>query len=161
MKLHFFAIPALDVATSEAQLNAFLAGHRVAAVEKHFVANGNAGFWSVCVTSVEGAKPAPAPGRREKSPDYREILSEADFALYARLRTRRKELAERDGVPVYAVFTNEQLAEMVTSRAVTLESIGRIAGVGEARLGKYGAAVLEVLTAEPASGGDDAPAPAP
>ena len=48
--------------------------------------------------------------------DYRQILSEEDFAVFAKLRDLRKKLAENTGVPVYAVFTNEQLAQIVLKK---------------------------------------------
>ncbi|MCF1182035.1 HRDC domain-containing protein [Marichromatium gracile] len=57
----------------------------------------------------------------------------------------RKTLAEQAGVPVYAIFSNEQMAEMVTRRVETASALSEIAGVGEARVEKYGAAFLEVL----------------
>jgi superfamily II DNA helicase RecQ len=77
--------------------------------------------------------------------DYRERLSEADFAIYAKLRSLRKSIAERDGLPAYALFTNEQLAAMVQQRVTSLKGLEEIPGVGPARVSKYGAAFLEIL----------------
>lgn len=77
--------------------------------------------------------------------DYREVLSEADFKLFARLRTLRKELAEHEGVPAYALFTNEQLAAMVARRVRTPAELGAIPGVGAARVEKYASRFLELL----------------
>ena len=39
---------------------------------------------------------------------------------------------------MYALFTNEQLAEMVTRRTTTIAALGEIDGVGKARIEKYG-----------------------
>jgi superfamily II DNA helicase RecQ len=36
--------------------------------------------------------------------DYCEILSEQDYAFFDKLRQLRKEIAEKQGVPVYAVL---------------------------------------------------------
>ncbi|MBP9803395.1 MAG: HRDC domain-containing protein [Candidatus Accumulibacter sp.] len=47
-------------------------------------------------------------------------------------------MAEQEGVPMYALFTNEQLAEMVTRRTTTIAALGEIDGVGKARIEKYG-----------------------
>jgi superfamily II DNA helicase RecQ len=77
--------------------------------------------------------------------DYRVVLSPADFAVFARLRQARKELAQGEAVPVYTVFTNEQLAQMVQTRATTKAALETIAGVGDARIEKYGLRVLEIL----------------
>ena len=51
--------------------------------------------------------------------------------MFARLRQVRKEMAQAEAVPVYTVFTNEQLAQMVQARATTRAALEKIAGVGE------------------------------
>ena len=73
--------------------------------------------------------------------------SEDDFNLFAALRQWRKTQAEADGVPLYAVFTNEQLAAIARQRCDTATALGSIEGVGPARLQRYGAAVLDSLRA--------------
>ena len=95
-------------------------------------------------------------GRADGKPkvDYKEVLSEADFAVFSRLRVLRKEVAEREGLPVYAVFTNEQMAAMVTGRADSLAALGKIDGIGAARVEKYGAAFLAALQ-QTGGGGDE------
>jgi superfamily II DNA helicase RecQ len=80
--------------------------------------------------------------------DYKEVLNEADFALFCTLRDVRKALSEKEAVPAYSIFTNEQLAAMVTQKAVTAASLETIPGVGAARVEKYGAAFLAVLAAK-------------
>lgn len=149
MKLDVFAIPAHGPAQGggDAQdaLNRHLANARVLSVERAFVADGANSFWSVCVLSQPGARDAkPAAKPRV---DYREVLGEADFGVYLRLRELRKTLAERDGVPPYAVFTNEQLAEIARRRADSVTALREIDGVGEARVEKYATSVLGALRA--------------
>ena len=55
-------------------------------------------------------------------------------------------------MPVYGVFMNEQLAEMVRQRTGTKAALKGIEGVGEARVEKYGAAVLERMVFNPLPG---------
>lgn len=142
MKYEFFAIPALSPEKAQEELNRFMAAHRVAGVEKMFVPEGQNSFWSICVGYVEhGVTPAAPKGKI----DYREVLDEKAFAVFARLRTLRKSLSEKEGVPAYALFTNEQLAAMVRDKVDSLAQLGRIDGVGKARIEKYGNAFLTVL----------------
>lgn len=146
--LHFFAIPALAPAQAQAELNHFLLTHRVVNLEKQWVTDGAASFWGLCLTVEDGAGPLPsalrAPGqggtsaaRSSAKVDYREVLNEADFAHFAQLRNLRAALAQAEGVPTYAVFTNEQLACFVRQRAVTAEQLRAVDGVGDARIAKY------------------------
>ena len=149
MRFGFFAIPAQTPGPGQEKLNAFCAGHRVVSVEKQFVAQGVDSFWSICVTYVDGTERPASGGRRERI-DYKELLDERDFAVYAELRQLRKTLAEQEGVPAYALFTNEQLAEMVTGRVTTQAALGEVNGVGKARLEKYGDAFLDPRSHAPA-----------
>ena len=129
------------------EVNAFLRAHRILSADRHFVQDGANSFWAICVSYLGDANRPLAPGKRSKV-DYREVLSEADFAVFAKLRNLRKELAEKEGVPAYALFTNEQLAEMVQRRARSLTAMKEIEGVGDARIEKYGAQFLAVLKGE-------------
>ncbi len=149
MQMHFFAIAALDPAEGQAELNQFLGAHRVTGIERQFVPAGTDSHWAVCVSIVQGPEPLPqalkAESTRGAKLDYKQVLSADDFAVYAELRNLRKHLADEAGVPVYAVFSNEQLAAMVQQRAQTLDAMGAIDGVGAARLQRYGQAFLELL----------------
>jgi superfamily II DNA helicase RecQ len=51
-------------------------------------------------------------------------------------------------VPIYTLFTNEQLAEMARGPVTSLADLRRIQGVGTARIEKYGSQLLNVLEAE-------------
>ncbi len=172
MPLRFFTLPALHGETAVGDLNHCLATQRIAQVEKHFVADGSASFWAVCVTVVDEGDARRTerrdergdPARRRNTVDYRELLAADEFALYDRLRIARKQAAEADGLPTYAVFTNDQLAAMVRGRVDNAADLAAIEGVGEGRIKRYGASFLAVLTegvprltpvAKPAVGGGD------
>jgi len=73
------------------------------------------------------------------------VLSPDDFAVFARLRDLRKEIAKEEAVPVYTIFTNEQLATLVTARARSKADLEKVAGVGDARIEKYGERFLAAL----------------
>lgn len=158
MAFKFVAVPIRDPGAAESELNAFLRGHRVLSVERRFVEAGPNSCWAVCVDYLEPAGAIPPLGERPAGGrgrvDYREILPADEFAVFARLRQWRKEVAQQEAVPVYAVFTNEQLARMVRDRAGSRADLEAIAGVGDARIEKYGARVLEVL--KQSWGADDA-----
>lgn len=150
MKVDIFTIPVLSQAEATAELNRHLSSVRVLSVDRQFVSDGANSFWTLCVLSdAAPARSGKSPSGRKGSVDYRDVLSAEEFGLYARLRDLRKQLADRDGVPPYAVFTNEQLATIVQTRASSLTRLKDIDGIGEARIGKYGAAVVGLLTTAP------------
>jgi len=73
----------------------------------------------------------------QKRIDYREVLDEATFARFAKLRERRKAIAQEDGVPPYMVMTDAQMAEAVKDGEPKPETLKKIEGFGEARFAKY------------------------
>lgn len=148
MRCTFFSIPAIGGERETDALNRHIASSRVLCVERQFVADGAASFWSICVLTQQ-ADQRPEPRPRSRGIDYKDRLSPEEFVIYARLRDMRKELAATEGVPVHAVFTNEQLAAIATARITSVTGLRAIEGVGEARVDKCGAAVLRLLTAEP------------
>src|SRR5262245_23547306 len=125
MAFQIFTVPIQDDGGALAQLNAFLRSHKILTVDRRWVEQGESSFWSFCVDFLEGAlaevggyRGSRGPGGKGKI-DYRETLPPADFAVFARLRDVRKEIAQAEGVPVYTIFTNEQLAQMVQTRTTT------------------------------------------
>jgi superfamily II DNA helicase RecQ len=149
MQLRFFTIPLLGGEAAADDLNRFLDAHRILAVDRQLAQDSGSSVWAVCVSYEPAGESRAGEGRggssRRGKVDYREVLSETDFTVYARLRTLRKEIADREGVPVYSLFTNEQLAEMVTRRVSSAAALHEIAGIGEARVEKYGEAFLSAL----------------
>lgn len=155
MQLRVFTLPIKNVAVAEGELNAFLRSHRVLTVRKEFVPDGENSFWTFCVEHMESQQAAsPGSGGLPGRPkvDYKEILKPDEFEVFSRLREWRKVVAEKEGVPVYVVFSNEQLAEIVQKRAASKAALKQIDGVGDARIEKYGDAVLERLVFNPVPG---------
>lgn len=157
MQFHFFTVPAQFPEENQQELNGFCAQHRVLAIEKHFVNLGAGSYWSICVSTIEGNSQhlLKAGQSKRTSIDYKEILSESEFLVYAQLRDLRKAVAKQDGIPVYAVFTNEQLAEMITRRVTSQTEMAQIDGIGKARLEKYGRTFLTLLQSLQSVRGDD------
>ena len=61
------------------------------------------------------------------------------------LRQWRLEVARRSKLPPYVIFHDRTLAEIARSRPVSMADLAAIAGVGRAKLEKYGAAVLAAM----------------
>ncbi|MEV6554135.1 DNA helicase RecQ [Nocardia sp. NPDC051756] len=75
-------------------------------------------------------------------------LAPADVPLFERLREWRAATSKEQGVPAYVVFHDATLREIVARKPTSLAELGKVGGVGENKLAKYGEGVLEVLAAE-------------
>ena len=73
------------------------------------------------------------------------VLEEADRGLFDALRAWRREEASRQAVPPYVIFHDRTLTEIAGARPGSPAALGNVNGVGEGKLARYGAAVLEVV----------------
>ena len=146
MQLKLFVLPIKNLGAAEAEMNGFLRGHQVLAVKKEFVPDGENSFWSFCVEYLDGAGAgALLSGGKLPKVDYKEALKPEEFEVFSRLRDWRKGVAEKEGVPVYVVLTSEQLAQMVQKQVKSKAGLKEIEGVGDARVEKYGEALVQLL----------------
>ncbi|MCX5780064.1 MAG: DNA helicase RecQ [Firmicutes bacterium] len=70
-----------------------------------------------------------------------------DSDIFDLLRSRRKEIAQKSGVPPYVIFHDRTLKEMSIQLPVDDEAMLAITGVGENKLKKYGRQFMEVIRA--------------
>ncbi len=81
---------------------------------------------------------APKPPRERKS-------SRETRSRYQRLVAWRKDMARRRGVHSTVVMSKDTLWTIAKRKPRTREQLGEITGIGEWRLQKYGAEILEVV----------------
>lgn len=141
MQVRVFTIPVADPTACD-DLNRFLAGHRVLAVHREFIQDGAASAWSFCVEYLAGLGGGPANRGRQERVDYKEVLPPAQFAVFSRLRDCRMKLATAEGLPAFAVCTDEQLAAMAKQQTLSKAALKAIEGIGEAKTEKYAAALM-------------------
>jgi ATP-dependent DNA helicase RecQ len=72
-------------------------------------------------------------------------LDDEEEGLFLRLKELRKELADRQRVPAYIVFSDKVLMEIAVRRPSSDADLLAVPGVGPAKLEKYGAAFLSVV----------------
>jgi ATP-dependent DNA helicase RecQ len=65
--------------------------------------------------------------------------------LFDALREERRRLAKEGSVPPYVIFHDSTLREISAARPGTLADLGRVQGVGAAKLERYGEAMLAVV----------------
>ena len=145
MKTKFFKIPVSDASVSEAELNSFCSTHSISHIEKHFIADGENSFWAFAITYTDQDLKGSPKDKRPKRIDYKEVLSSDDFNIYAQLRDLRAKIAEEEGVPLYAVFSNEQISEMAIQKITTKTALLKVDKVGKSRVDKYGDVFLGIV----------------
>ncbi len=97
------------------------------------------------VVSSHRPEPVSKPSTRTSSTgdDPAADLDAEGQRRFAALRDLRNDL--RDGKPAYVVFDNKTLAAIARTAPTTLRDLGRISGVGPAKLERYGNPVIELI----------------
>lgn len=85
--------------------------------------------------------PVKPERKRRREPD------DADRALFDALRRWRFAAAKAAGLSVWMPASNAVLSAIAAARPMTLEELGRVDGIGEGKLARYGEALLAVVRA--------------
>ncbi|HLZ82094.1 MAG TPA: HRDC domain-containing protein, partial [Caulobacteraceae bacterium] len=97
----------------------------------------------------ETSDAAPRPGRGRRR-DERRGEAAAELAgderdLFDALRAWRRVEAARQGLPPYVIFHDQTLIDIAKTRPRTRAELSAINGVGQGKLDRYGAAVMETV----------------
>jgi superfamily II DNA helicase RecQ len=98
------------------------------------------------VPTAQGqAEPSKRRAREAKLEAVLSALSEMERTAFEALRVWRNEEGIRCGVPAFEVCSNLNLVECVTRKPATLTALRAINGLGERRVKRFGAQLLEQL----------------
>ena len=137
MQIKVFTIPLSNAEQSEAEVNAFIRGHRVLQIDRHFASEGG-GYWTLFVEYMEGdpSDKVPPANRRDHR-DAATSLTEDQKARNERMKAIRRTIATQESLPAYLVFTNEELALLAQLPAVNEETTKHVKGIAPKRLGDF------------------------
>jgi superfamily II DNA helicase RecQ len=137
MQIKIFSLPVLGGERLTEDLNVFLRSKRILQVREHLVSTeGEGTFLCFIIRYIDDVELAER--ERGGRVDYRELLDEASFKRFSALRQIRKKVAQDDAVPPYAVFTDQELAELARIELLSPEAMKKIKGIGEKKIEKYG-----------------------
>ena len=82
--------------------------------------------------------PLSAESADKKQSDAQNSSAEIDEELFEILRKHRKEIAAKEAVPAYIIFSDASLKDMSRKKPVSPAQFSAISGVGSVKLEKYG-----------------------
>ncbi|WP_062349940.1 DNA helicase RecQ [Bacillus kwashiorkori] len=83
--------------------------------------------------------------RKEKMQVKQMVTNDTDGELFQLLRRLRKEIADRDNIPPFIVFSDQTLREMCIVKPKTPAELLQVKGVGQRKLDQYGDAFLALI----------------
>ncbi|MEV0661691.1 DNA helicase RecQ [Actinomadura luteofluorescens] len=96
----------------------------------------------------EAERPVAKAAKTAKAAKAQVELPAEAMPIFERLRAWRAATAKEQGVPAYVIFHDATLREIATALPTSLAELGRVNGVGENKLAKYGDQVLETLASD-------------
>ncbi|MEU4823428.1 DNA helicase RecQ [Actinomadura sp. NPDC023710] len=96
----------------------------------------------------EAERPVAKAAKTAKAAKAQVELPAESMPIFERLRAWRAATAKEQGVPAYVIFHDATLREIATALPTSLAALGRVNGVGENKLAKYGDQVLETLASD-------------
>lgn len=133
MQIRIFNIPIPDSEEMNSEMNRFLRSKKVLQTESHLVTSDGHAYWCFCIKYLDDT----VKKKRQKV-DYREVLDKESFLRFSAMRKIRKQLAQDEGIPAYAIFTDEEMAGLAQVEILTAAAIRSVKGVGEKKVEKYG-----------------------
>jgi len=135
MQIKLFTIPVGDSGAAQEEMNRFLRGNKILEVQNQLISNENGAYWCFCVRYIEKAFiPVEEPKGKV---DYKQVLDEATFKKFSKLREVRKKVAADEGVPAFAVFTDEELAGLAKLETITEKSMYTVKGIGDKKVERF------------------------
>jgi len=142
MQIKLFTIPVLGVSDYNDELNVFLRSHKIVEIEKQLVQSANGAYWCIYISYLELTHVEKAS--KEKI-DYMKELTPEVFARFSSLRKIRKEIATKEKVSAFVIFTDAELAEMAKLPELSLAKLKNITGIGKGKIEKYAKILVDTF----------------
>ncbi len=135
MQIKLFTVPIGDNGTALEDMNRFLRTNKILEVKDQLVSNENGAYWCFCVRYIERTF-NPTSNDKIKV-DYRKVLDGETFKRFSGLREIRKKVAANEGIPAFAVFTDEELTGLAKLGTVTEKNMLSVKGIGEKKVERF------------------------
>ena len=135
MQIKLFTIPIGDSGTALDEMNRFLKINKILEVQNQLISNENGAYWCFCVRYIE--KAFNATSNNTAKVDYKQVLDESTFIKFSKLREIRKKVAADEGIPAFAVFTDEELAGLAKLNNITPKNMLSVKGIGDKKVERF------------------------
>lgn len=150
MQIKLFTIPVGDNGTALEEMNRFLRTSKILEVDNQLISNEKGAYWCFCVRYIE--RTFNPPGNDKPKIDYRRVLDSETFKKFSKLREIRKQVAIDEGIPAYAVFTDEELAGLAKLDTITQTSMLSIKGIGDKKVERFSKHFINIFQEDETTG---------
>ncbi len=153
MKLRVLTIPLLSSDGSD-RLDALQQQWEITRYE-HYLVDLAEGPAIAVVAALRDRTPGNEPPSKPSRTSRRQLVASLDSLArdrFEQLRAWRKSTAKDEGLPVYALATNAQLADIASLSHPSKSKLSDISGFGRKKVDRYGDSILSLLSATKSDG---------
>ena len=143
MQIKIFSIPIMGGEKLNEEMNLFLRSKKIVDIQSQLITLQQNAFWSFNIKYLDDVV-GFSSGEKGKV-DYREVLDEASFKRFAKMRLERKAIAVAENVPAFTILTDEQMAGIAKIEDLTISKMKTVKGIGEKTIEKYGKQLLNSI----------------
>jgi superfamily II DNA helicase RecQ len=136
----------------DSEFQDFVKDKAILSIREFFFIHNNLPYLTLVLQYQSSEAVSIETGPIPQHDSWKKTLTEVDMGLFNVLRDWRSKKSKQQGVPPYLLFTNRQFAEIVKQRPQNLSDLGKIDGIGKAKLDRYGADILAITKIEPETG---------
>ena len=136
MQIKIFSIPIMGGEKLNEEMNLFLRSKKIVDIQSQLITLQQNAFWGFNIKYLDDVV-GFSSGEKGKV-DYREVLDEASFKRFAKMRLERKAIAVAENVPAFTILTDEQMAGIAKIEDLTISKMKTVKGIGEKTIEKYG-----------------------
>lgn len=140
IKIFTIAFDPVNRVFDEDPVNRFISTRKINKITPAFFETGGQACWSVFIEYDDIVQDHEKKAK-EKLPD----LTPQQKKLYDALIGLRRDLAEKEGVPIFIIASNRQLADIVLRLPRTMDELKSVNGFGTKKVKKYGRQILETI----------------
>ncbi|WP_312765654.1 HRDC domain-containing protein [Epilithonimonas sp.] len=127
--------------SDESLVNDFISRHNIVNMNSKLVQD-EINYWSVLIYYQEKSEQSNS---NKMSIDSEEELSEEEKIIYNKLKDWRFEKSKELQQPPYIIFHNKHLMSIAKFKPYNLQDMEQINGLGESKIKRYGAEIIEIL----------------
>ncbi|WP_353485444.1 HRDC domain-containing protein [Haliscomenobacter sp.] len=135
MQIKIFNIPVTGGEMLQEELNVFLRSKKILQIEDQILGEGQTASWCFRIKYLEDQ----TAGEKERAKvDYRQVLDEASFQRYNKMREIRRKVSQDEAIPAYVIFTDEELSALAKIENLTASSMKTVKGIADKKIEKFG-----------------------
>ncbi len=153
LKVFTFRFSEKEDGFDDKPMQEFIAEREVIEFKDHFFVHEKTPYLTVLLSYRDTSSDEKRKSHQRQDP--RTELDAKEQKAYDALRTWRAAKASQEGIPPYMIANNRQIARMVKLKAKSNADLGKVKGIGEAKIAGYGEDMLRILSENLINDGDE------